>query len=70
MSCLQTSDALVMVLAQIMVPVMSQLETAIVNLDSMVQIVLVKKVRKIKKMVTVPLSVAGKHLYLILIIFQ
>ena len=70
MSCLQTSDALVMVLAQIMVPVMSQLETAIVNLDSMVQIVLVKKVRKIKKMVTVPLSVAGKHFYPILIIFQ
>ena len=66
MSCLQTSDALVMVLAQIMVPVMSQLETAIVNLDSMVQIVLVKKVRKIKK----PLSVAGKHFYPILIIFQ
>ena len=70
MSCLQTSDALVMVLAQIMVPVMSQLETAIVNLDSMVQIVLGKKVRKIKKMVTVPLSVAGKHFYPILIIFQ
>ena len=59
-----------MALTQIMVPVMSQLETAIVDLDSLVKIVLVKKVRKIKKMINVPLRVAGKHLYLILIISQ